>query len=62
MRVAEIEKIKTFINMVQNLKAYSEKLTDDEEMWDANYEAMEEIECMMEHCDACLRIMKSALK
>ena len=63
MRVAEIEKIKTFIKMVEDLKAYSRQLSDDDdEMWEANFEAMEEIDCMAEHCDACLGIMKKVFK
>lgn len=56
------EMINKYLEMLAEVQAYGLKIEDNEDFWDENYEAMEEIECMHEHIEACKSILKKAMK
>lgn len=56
------EMITKYVEAVKALKALGEKIADIEDLWDTNYDEVSEIDCMNEHCDACLAILKKIAK
>lgn len=56
------EMIKEFMELVDSVRVMAEfQVLDVDEYWEENYDAMEEIDCMKEHCEACLRILESCI-
>ncbi len=56
------EMINKYMEMLNEVKAFGLSIEDNEDFWDENYDAMEEIECMNEHIEACKSILKRAIK
>ncbi len=54
--------INKYLEMLTEIQTYGLKIEDNEDFWDENYEAMEEIECMSEHIETCISILKKAMK
>jgi hypothetical protein len=58
----DAKRVEEFMEMVKALRNYAAELTADDEAWETNYEAMEEVDCMVEHCNCCLSILRKAMK
>lgn len=56
------EMINKYMEMLNEVKAFGLSIEDNEDFWDENYDAMEEIECMSEHIETCISILKKAMK
>lgn len=57
------EMVKEFMEAVENVKVMAEiQILDNEEFWNENSDIMEEIDCMKEHCEICLKILKKLSK
>ena len=55
-------KVIEFMAKVEELKKMAVELAENEELWDELPDSAEEIECMAEHCDCCVSILKDSLK